>query len=493
MRSLDDLHGYQWQAIEHAYRVPKCAWWLDMGLGKTISALTLIALLLAEGKVRRCLVVAPLKVAITTWPDEIAAWEHTAGLDYVLLRPTGDEPEIAEAYDLSRQTASSLGLSAARATGIGKRAITLAEDRVRRRLVRSAARLHVVNRERLPWLVEYCGRHWPYDMIVFDESSGLRDHKSGRFKALNRVRSKITRFLELTGTPAPEGYIDLFPQIFLLDGGECLGRNITSYRERYFDYNQYTRRYKPKPSSADEIVRRIAPLITAMRAEDYLDVLQPVYTTVRVAMTKAELRQYQKFEEDLVLRLPEEVIEAETASALAQKLLQFASGAVYGPDRAYHTVHDHKIEALREVVEATQGQPIIVAYWFQSSLARLQRAFPSARKMDREGHLQSSWNRGTVPIMLLHPASGGHGLNLQQGGHYLVFFDTPYSNELYVQTVKRIARQGQTRVPFIYHLATNDTLDSDIVPRLIAKEEVHSYIYSRLRRRFYGASQKLTA
>ena len=489
MRTLDDLHGYQWTAIEAGYRLPKVAWWLDMGLGKTISALTLIALLLAEDRVRKVLVVAPLKVALNTWPSELAGWAHTATLDYVVIRPTGDEKELQDAYSLSRATALALGVTGRAAVGIAKRAVTLAEDRVRRQLVRSPARIHIVNRERLPWLAQYCGRHWPYDMVVFDESSGLRDHKSARFKSLSRVRPLITRMVELTGTPAPEGYIDLFPQLYLLDGGTCLGRNITAYRDRYFTLNKYTRRYKPKPGAADEIVRRIAPLVVAMRAEDYLNVLQPVFHTFSVTMTRAESAQYERFENTLLLALPDGVIEAETASALAQKLLQFASGAVYDADGKAHTVHDHKIEALREIIEAAQ-EPVIVAYWFKSSLDRLLRAFPQGRKMDREGRLEAAWNRREVPVMFLHPGSGGHGLNLQHGGRYLVFFDTPYSNELYWQTVRRIARQGQTRVPFVYHIATDATLDAAIVPRLIAKEAVQTYIYSRLRRNFRACQKQ---
>lgn len=482
MRVPADLKPYQRQGIEYLTRNPYAAYWLDMGLGKTVTALTAAAILKAQGEVRKILVVAPLRVAVSTWPAEIAAWWQTVGLSYTVIRATPEHPRSIEARRTARLAARGLKLADDWVARLAGRAGGLTEERIRQEQIAEPTDVHIISREWVPWLVETWGRKWPYDTLIYDEASGLRNHQTVRVKSLIRVRPRLKRLWELTGTPAPESYMDLFAQTYLLDRGERFGRYITHYRAAYFDHDEYKRTYTLKGGAADAIIKKIGDLALVMRAEDHLPLNAPVFVDRVVDLGPDLMKQYKKLVTDLVLNVAEEVIYADTAAALGQKLLQFASGAVYDENHRPHQVHDHKVDELREIIAEAQGAPIIVAYWFKPSLAKLQKAFPEGQVMDKEGKLEKAWTAGKVPLMFVHPMSAGHGLNLQYGGHILVFFDTPWPLELYLQMVGRIARQGQTKVPMVFHLIAKGTVEEGIVPRLREKERGQNYLKAEVLR-----------
>lgn len=482
MKTSSDLNPYQWDGASFLARQPFAAFWLDMGLGKTVTTLTAFLLALERGQARRGIIFAPLRVAVQTWPTEIAKWLHTRDISYTVIRATPDHPRAKAARQVARQAARRLGLSAEYAARLAERAGRHAEELIRLEQLAENTTLHIINRERIPWLVETWGRRWPYDTAIYDEASGLRDHKTQRVKSLVRVRPKLQRLWELTGTPAPETYIDLFAQIYLLDRGERFGRYITKYREKYFDHNEYKRTYTLKEGAADAIIEKIGDLALVMRAEDHLDLETPVVVDRLIEFDDATMAQYRKLERDLVIKIGDVEVISETQGALGQKLLQFASGAVYDENKKAVPVHDHKIEELQDILEAAQGAPVIVAYWFKCNLDRLRKAFPQGRALDKDAKLEKEWTAGKVPLMFVHPQSAGHGLNLQYGGHILVFFDVPWSLELYLQMIGRIARQGQTKVPMIFHLVVKGTIEEGIVPRLREKEHGQNYLKAEVQR-----------
>lgn len=430
-----ELHPYQDAAIEFAHKHPRSALWIDMGLGKTATILTVIRDLLARKEIRRVLVIAPLKVATQTWPHEIAAWRHLQHLDYTVIRSS--------------------------------------DRHVRTQLAQSRARIHIINREMLPWLVNMWAeaKKWPYDMIVVDESSSFKDHTTNRFKALKRVRRLAKRMHHLTATPAAESYMGLFSQFYLLDGGERFGDSITRFRETYFDRNPYTGGYTVKEEKKAEIIEKIASITLVMRAEDHLQLDEPLYLKRLLTLEPDQLKAYRKFERSLILSLPGgDEIEALTAAALSQKLLQASSGAVYDENKVARPFHEHKIEDIQQLVEELDGSPLMIAYWFKSSLARLRKAFPQATVMDRGGKAVVPWNEGKIPILLVHPQSAGHGLNMQYGpGHDLAMFDMFWSGELYNQLIRRLARQGQKKVVRVHHLLAENTHDMDAMAAQEAK------------------------
>jgi SNF2 family DNA or RNA helicase len=482
MKQLSDLHPYQCEGVDFLRLNPFGAVWLDLGMGKTVIVLTAIAAQKEDGWRERTLLVAPLRVAMTTWPNEIGEWGHTRSLTYTVVRAFGNEPEVRESREMSRAVCRRFGFNAGAVQRISERAARRGEERVRERLLREKTDIHIINREAVPWLVKKWGKRWPYTRIVYDEASGLRDHTTERVKALVAARKNVISFWELTGTPAPETYIDLFPQIYLLDQGQRFGKSLGKFRARYFDHNVYARKYEIKEGSADRIIDAIGDIALVMKAEDYLPVNHPIVTDRMVEMTEEQSAAYTEFEENLVLELDELDIVAETAAALSQKLLQYASGAVYDENKNVHPIHDHKLAELQDIISEAQGSPVLVAYWFKSSLARLKAMFPQGRTIGKTGQAQADWTAGKIPVMFVHPASEGHGLNLQYGGHILVFFDIPYSLELYLQIIGRIARQGQKKVPLIIHLVTRGTVDAGIVPLLRGKKRVQDYLLNRVKR-----------
>lgn len=460
MRSEIEMHHYQDRIVDFCHEKSAAAIWVDMGLGKTVSLWTVIRDTLAGGEIKRWLIVAPVKVATQTWPNEGRSWDHLAGIPYTVIRH---------------------------------------EDAlVRQQLVRSRARVHIINREMLVWLINYCAKEkvWPYDGLVIDESSSFKDHRTARFKAMRQVLPKFKRIYTLTATPATESYIGLFSQFFLLDRGQRFGVSVERFRDRYFTYNQYTRKYKLREGAEEEIAAKIADITIVMKAEDYLNLEQPHMLERRLRLTAEEMRLYRDFENDLILKLPNgKEIEALTGSALAQKLCQAASGTVYETlkkamedgrvltEKIPHNFHDHKLGDVEEVAEELEGSPLMIAYWWQSSRDRLKALFPKAVVMDKEGKAVDRWNAGKIPTLLIHPASAGHGLNMQYGpGRDIYFFDIPWSGEMYWQLIRRLARQGQKKVVRVHHPIVEGTADEDIITAQREKADVQEALFRRIRK-----------
>lgn len=429
------MHEYQSvTGYNHIMQNPYCALFIDMGLGKTIISLTAIMDLLQSEEIKKVLVVAPRRVANKTWPDELATWDHTCMTNYMVLNQKKPED--------------------------------------RARAARGNESIHIVSRDNIEWLVlQYKGK-WPYDMVVIDESSSFKDHTTKRFKALRNVRRYIKRLVELTATPVAEGYMGVFAQIFLLDEGKRFGKSITAYREEYFKENKYNYTHKLKPGAEEQIVQKIANICLVMRASEYLDMMPLVNVERRVKMTLQQSMTYKDLQENMVMAIDDEwgtgeevAIEAETAASLSAKLLQICSGVVYNSyfeglnsngnpirKRDVYELHDEKLNELQQIMEECEGHNILVGYHFQSSLDRLKKRFPKAVQMDKEGECVTKWNKGQIKMMLAHPQSAGHGLNLQKGGHIIVWYDIPYSLELYQQFIGRLHRQGQTKSVQNIHL-----------------------------------------
>lgn len=428
---------YQQEAIRRIIEQPAAGLFLDMGMGKTVITLTAInELMFDRFEVARVLVIAPKRVAETTWPDEVKAWDHLRHLRVSLV---------------------------------------LGNERQRIEALRRQADIYVINRENVVWLVERLGRRWPFDMVVIDELSSFKSPSAKRFRALRKVRPLIKRIVGLTGTPAPNGLIDLWPQVYLLDQGERLGRTVTGYRERYFlpEKLDSSRRivytWKPKPGAEEAIYKKLADLCVSMRAEDWLALPERLDRVVTVKLPGEAYEQYRQMERDLLLPYADGDVVATTGATLAGKLLQMANGAVYDEHGKVRVIHEAKLDALEDVVEAANGRPVLVFYSYQHDLARIKARFPEARALETERDVRD-WNTGKVAIMLAHPAAAGHGLNLQAGGNIIAWFGLPWSLELYQQANARLYRQGQTRSVIIHHLVAQGTIDEAVMEALKVKK-----------------------
>lgn len=451
-----DLHDYQRHGVNHILVNPFCGLLLDMGLGKTVTTLTAVNKLMFEYlQVYSALVVAPKRVAENVWANEIDKWDHLHHLR--ISKVVGNEMQRKEA-------------------------------------LRSKADIHIISRDNVAWLCDqYGGGMLPFDMLILDESSSFKNPKSQRFKALRRVQS-FKRVVILTGTPAPNSLIDLWSQIYLLDRGARLGKTLTSYRDRYFKANQRNGsiiyNYKPQKGGEEEIHSKIKDICMSMKAEDYLKMPQKMINVVDLYLDEIALGQYKAFEKEQVLELVENDISAVNAAALSNKLLQFASGAVYDENRNWHEVHNLKIDALEEIIENANGKPVLIAYWFKHDLERilkrLKKYDPVQLKKDQD---IKNWNEGKVKVMLMHPASGGHGLNLQKGGNTIVWFSMTWSLELYEQLNARLYRQGQkSDKVHIHHLAVKGTLDMDVLMSLKSKKTKQENLMEAIKKRIreYG-------
>lgn len=431
-------HKYQKFAIDKVIETPYCGLFLDMGLGKTVITLTAINELINNRlEIEKVLIIAPLRVAKMTWSAEIEKWRHLRHLR--LSKVLGTEKQ---------------------------RLAALEED----------ADIYITNRENTVWLVEQYGRSWPFDMVVIDELSSFKSNNSKRFKALRKVRPLTKRVVGLTGTPAPNSLIDLWPQLYLLDRGERLGKTITAYRETYFTPGQrnwqtgVVYNYKLRKGADEEIYSLIGDICLSMKAEDYLEVPGLIEIPVEVELSKAEYKKYSELERDAILEINDtEDIAALTAATLSNKLLQLANGAVYDEHRAVHEVHNKKLDALEELIEAANGKPVIVYYNYKHDLDRIKARFKEVRTLETEQDI-TDWNEGEITILALHPASAGHGLNLQEGGNTVIWFGLNWSLELYQQANARLHRQGQTSVVSCYLLVTKDTIDEQVLKALQAKE-----------------------
>lgn len=447
-------HAYQSYCISKILEIPRLGLFLDMGLGKTVTTLTAVKELKYDRfTVRKVLVIAPKKVAEGTWTKEKDKWDHTK-----ILR-----------------VSQVLGSQAKRI-----------------RALNTPADLYITNRENVVWLVDYYRNDWPFDMVVVDESSSFKNHKAKRFKALAGVSGRISRMVLLTGTPSPNGLSDLWAQVYLLDGGERLGRRYTQFRERYFDPgargNNVVYSYEAKPGSEQSILERISDICVSMKAEDYLQLPDVTFHEVPVELDAKARKAYAELERKMVLEFPGEGedISVTSAAALSNKLLQLANGAVYGGDRSVHEIHACKVEAFLELVESLQGKPALVFYNFQHDRDRLLKALEKTGLAVRELKTpedEADWNRRKTDILLAHPASSAYGLNLQEGGNHVVWFGLTWNYELYTQANKRLHRQGQTEKVIIHHLFCPGTRDEDVMQALSKKDDVQNQVMESLKAR----------
>lgn len=443
MLQRNQLHSYQNRGVQHIIDNPFCALFLDMGLGKTVTTLTAIKELMDACIITNALVVAPKKVTQVTWTDEIKNWTHLQDLTISVI--DGDVKH-------------------------------------RRAAMAKKADIYAVSRDNIVWLVtEYGGIKLPFDMVVIDELSSFKNHASKRFRAMKRVRKFIPRVVGLTGTPSPNGLIDLFAQMYLIDEGERLGKTITGYRDRFFRPDKrngdivYTYALK---QPADETEKQISDLISditiSMTAEDYLKMPDKIMLFDTVELPNKVYDNYLDFEREQVLELinSDEMITAASAAALSNKLQQYANGAIYDADRNVKHIHDEKIEKLQEIVEAANGAPVLVAYSFIHDLDRIMNALKEYKpvKLEKPEHI-AQWNDGKIQVLVTHPASAGHGLNLQKGGNILVWFGNTWSLELYMQFNARLYRQGQTKPVYIHHIVSKGTVDEKIIKALSGKKE----------------------
>lgn len=432
-------HDYQRYAIDYIETHPVAAVLLDMGLGKTVISLTAVSDLLFDSfLVHRVLVVAPLRVARDTWPAEIRKWEHLSGITY---------------------------------------AVAVGTARERKAALLQGADVTIVNRENLVWLIEGSGVPFDYDMVVVDELSSFKNHRSKRFKALMKVRPTVKRIVGLTGTPSSNGLMDLWAEFRLLDQGARLGRFIGRYRLDYFVPDKrngaavYS--YKPLPGAEDAIYRKISDITISMRSTDHLRMPELLSTEYEVRLSGDERKRYEALKNDLVLRLHGDEITAANAAALTGKLAQLSNGAIYSDDGKVIEFHDRKLDALEDIIESMNGRPLLVAYWFRHDLERIRKRF-GIREIRSFGDI-ADWNAGKIPVGLIHPASAGHGLNLQDGGSTLVWFGLTWSLELYQQTNARLWRQGQkSRTVVIQHIVTAGTIDGRILAALRRKDRTQS-------------------
>jgi hypothetical protein len=468
-RTEEDVHGWQWPAIEFLWNNPFSALFADVGLGKALMAGTILARLATDLDNPPMLVIAPVRVAKTTWPDEIAEWSHMACLTFTVLRAEDDHPEIKAVYDAHYQHAYKLcrdlelrPQSCAKIAGRYARPFReRAKQELWERLVNEPTNVHIINVEQIGRLAAYWRKKWPYRTVIIDESSKFKNYSSDRFKDFNAVRPHITRLHLLTGSPMPETHMDLFSQIYLLDRGQRLGRKITWFREEYFTYNHRNFTYKLRRGADTQIGERIADICMVMKAKDHLPMEEPTLLKRMMDFDPFTRRAYDDFVDTFFLKLGDEIaIEAINAAALSNKLQQFTAGAVYDDARRIHSVHDEKLVDLQELKEELQGEPLMVAYWYQSSLARLRKQFPKATVMDKDGKCVKPWNEGKIDMLLIHPGAAGHGLNMQKGpGHDIAFFDLPWSRELYEQVIGRLARQGQRLPVRVHHQLVRSTID----------------------------------
>jgi SNF2 family DNA or RNA helicase len=445
-------HAYQRYCINRLLTDEALGLFLDMGLGKTVITLTAVNdLKYNRFAISKVLVVAPKKVAEATWSKEAAKWDH---LQLLRIVPV-------------------LGTEAKRI-----------------RALNTPADIYVINRENVPWLVEYYRNAWPFDMVVVDEFSSFKNHQAKRFKALTWVRKHIRRIVGLTGTPAPNGLLDLWAQIYLLDQGERLGKTIGGFRERYFEPDQRNRdhifSYAPKPG-ADEVIRQlIGDICVSMKAEDYLELPDCITNVVPVVLdTKAKVA-YEKLEREMLLQVDETTIDAGSAAVLTNKLLQLCNGAVYDEDRNIVEIHRCKIEAFLELVEGLNGKPALVFYNFQHDLARIKKALAGSGLRVRElkgPQDETDWNDRKIDILLAHPASAAYGLNLQEGGNHVIWFGLNWSLELYQQANKRLHRQGQTEKVIVHHLAVEGGVDEDVMAALEDKSSTQDRLMDALKAR----------
>lgn len=437
-------HDYQKVAIDFALQNQSSGLFLDMGLGKTVITLTVIEELknnyLEELKV---LVIAPKRVAEDTWTTEYEKWDHLKNLKVVKV---------------------------------------IGNSKQRKAALEKEADIYIITRDNIAWLVDFLGKDWDFNTVIIDELSSFKNHQSKRFKALRKVRPFINRIIGLTGTPAPNGYMDLWAQIYLLDRGERLGKTITDYRRRYFNtlYRHGYNEYELRPGAKDKIDEVIKDLCISMKAKDYLKLKEPLYINRIAKLDEKEYKLYKDMERDAVLELADENITALSAAAVTNKLLQLANGAVYTDEQEVIEIHNKKLEVLEELIEEANGEPVLVFYNFQHDKERILERFKDTRVLDTDQDIKD-WNNKKIKVLLAHPASAGHGLNLQEGGSIIIWFGLTWSLELYQQANARLNRQGQKETVRIYHIIAEKTIDERVLEVLKGKNTRQEELLRKLK------------
>lgn len=444
MLSRSNLHDYQKRAIEFIKEKKRCALFLGLGLGKSPISLTAASDLLDEFDVTRVLVIAPLRVANSVWKQEAAKWEHTRHLDISI------------------------------ATGTEKNRLTALLNR---------SEITVINRENIPWLVSHYKKKWPFDCVIVDESQSFKNAGSQRFKALKRVLPLTDYMVLLTGTPSPNGLLDLWSQIYLIDQGATLGRTMTAYKSRFFESDYMGYSHVLRKGQDDVIQDLIQPYVLSMDAEDYLEMPDRIDLIERVTLSPKILKQYKDFEKTLLTELASgEEVEAVSAAVLANKLLQFCNGAsYYGEHGQWEEIHKEKLDALSDIVERDPTENLLIAYNYKTDLIRIQQRFPEAVALDKDPETIERWNRGEIKMLLAHPASASAGLNLQAGGSVLVWFGLTWSLEFYQQFNGRLHRQGQTKPVRIIHIVADECLDERVMSVLSDKGAVQGKLLEALK------------
>mgnify|MGYP000885546895 CR=1 FL=1 len=449
-------HAYQAYCEQQIIRQPAIALWLDMGLGKTSITLSAInELKYNRFEICRVLVIAPKKVAEATWQDEAKKWDSTKHLKFATV----------------------LG-------SLSKRI----------HAVNSSADIYIINRDNVKWLVDYYRNDWPFDMVVIDEASSFKSNKAQRWKALKSIRVHIKRIVELTGTPAPHSLLDLWPQVYLLDQGQRLGKTIGGFRERYFNPDKRNAvqvfTYKPKDGAEESVKSLLSDICISMKAEDYLDLPPEIDDNIPVALTPTAQKAYDELERKALLQVDDQRIDAGSAGVLTNKLLQLSNGAVYDDQHKVVKIHDCKLEAFLELVEALDGQHALVFYNFQHDRDRILEALKKLKlrvRVFKGPQDERDWNSGKIDILLAHPASCAYGLNLQQGGHHVIWFGLNWSLELYQQANKRLHRQGQTQPVIVHQLVTKGSVDEDVISSLQDKAHTQETLMQALKARIRKA------
>jgi SNF2 family DNA or RNA helicase len=427
------MHEYQKETVRLIIKKRRIGCFLGLGLGKTVSSLTAVSDLLDEFSIHKVLIVAPLRVANSVWAQEGRKWAHLKHL---------------------------------------RVSVCTGSQKARMMALQAEADVFVINRENIPWLVETLGAKWPFDMVIIDESSSFKNSSSKRFKALRRILPRTEYMVLLTGTPSPNGLLDIWSQIYLIDLGQSLGRTMTSYKQRFFEADYMGYKLTPREGSAEKIHALIAPNVIHMSAEDYLELPERVDLIERVDMPASALEIYADFEKTLIAELEDgEEVEAMTAAVLANKLLQFANGCMYTDAKgSWSEVHGAKLDALAEIIEDNPNENMLVAYNYKFDLERLQAKFPGAVVLDKNQETIDRWNRGEIKMLLAHPASAGHGLNLQDGGSLIVWFGLTWSLEYYQQFNARLHRQGQAKPVRVLHIVSRDTIDERVLKVMASKD-----------------------
>lgn len=443
-------HNYQNYAKNFILAHKVSALFLDCGLGKTITTLTAINELMYDSfEISKVLIIAPLRVAQSTWKEEIEKWDHLNLLRYSIA--VGDEKERLKA-------------------------------------LKQNSDIYIINRENVDWLVTKSGIDFNFNMLIIDELSSFKSHTSKRFKSLLKIRPYFERVVGLTGTPSSNGLMDLWAEFRVLDLGERLGRYITHYRNEYFLPDKRNGAvifsYKPQPNAEERIYRRLADMTISMKSTEYLKMPELILNELEINLDEEDQMKYKKFKKEMVMTIQEKEIDAINAASLSNKLIQLANGSIYDEAKNFYEIHNKKLDKLEEIIESANGKPVLIAYWFKADKERIEKRF-KVREIKTADDIKQ-WNKGMIDIALIHPASAGHGLNLQSGGSTLVWFSLIWSLELYQQTNARLYRQGQKDTVVIHHLITKNTIDEDIIKSLKRKDKTQEALMKAVKARIGG-------